>query len=154
MAFPDSRMGLLAVEKVAAHQKERAGETEGDRWCRLANDWADTMAKRAAAIHAVPDREHAKLDAQAFADAVTACVVLAKATILWPAAAAMRDGQRRPTTRAERIAAAVARTSVRRAAAAARRQDEAVELQRRHATHNWVDVGGSKRCSNCLVAST
>ena len=85
------------AEKVKAHQEEKAA-----RLARLANEWADTEAKSALALHQQPSGLDRLAANKSWNDAVTACRVLARATLLWPTAAALRDGQRQPTTLEQR----------------------------------------------------
>ena len=80
-------------------------------------------------------------------DTLTSCRVLGEATHLWPDAAAMMGRQlRRPTTRAQRRAQAqTAQTRPR-----ARHAMQKVADGPRKATHQWVTVGSSPRCSRCM----
>ena len=148
LAFERAAAPLRGMEKVPAHTAAYAGEPPQDRHRRLANAWADELAKKAAKCHETMSPLTQLLVDQALADARTACKVLAEATLLWPSAAAMVDRARRPTTRAGRVAAARAQHD----AAVARKALRATERARRRRTHQWLPVGSRRRCGRCLLA--
>ena len=137
---------LRSIEKVKAHTAECTGEALPVRLRRLANDWADELAKEAVSLH----RHQASMVRQAAAriwkDAEVAARVLAAAIILWPAARPMISNTGRPTTRkqlADRVQARQARI------AEARRRKKLVQCSAM-ATHSWMHVGSVKRCCWCM----
>lgn len=150
MAFPHARSVLRSVQKVAAHTSSSPHETQDARWKRLANEWADLLAKQAAATHPEGLPELLAHDSQNLGDARTACVVLAKATTRWPAAAAMADRSCRPTTRAARVEVADAHASERRMRIEAKHQAARLAQEERFATHDWLQLNHIQRCALCL----
>ena len=138
---------MAGMRKVAAHQKEVLDEGPSERLRRLGNDCADSEAKAALRRHpGAPPAERAVLE-QAWDDATVACTVIAKATLMFPSAAGLREKVRQPTTKALREQRAAAR----RAAIRQRQEDRRRVHAEALATHRWVRVGSLQRCSACFA---
>ena len=85
MTFHGAAERLAGMRKVKAHQTHPvANETESAAVARMANDWADEEAKQARSRHPRPSTVEAREANQAWCDALVACHVLARATLLWP----------------------------------------------------------------------
>ena len=134
------------VAKVRAHKTAYLGEPPDIRLRRLANAKADEFAKLSATWPPRPRpfiREQLNL---AWKNALVACCVMAKATLLWPAAAGMVASVQHPTT-----AAARAERRSQRLAQLQRRRADRVALQRSAAaTQMWYTVGSFSHCAVCL----
>ena len=150
LAYPQAHRPLARISKVAAHQREHAGESAPDRLARLANDWADDRAKAAAQLHTALDARVAKQQSRVLADAEVVCRVLAKTTLLWPAAQRRASHAQRESTRQGREEA----VQERRAAAQVHAAQRALDRERRHASHRWCSVGRSRRCGRCLLVES
>ena len=144
-AYADSAVTLSQMRKVKAHQVEHAAELEDQKWSRLANGWADEEAKAARQRHPQPSNGERAEAEQAWQDAVAACHVLARATLLWPAGSGKDTTarQRRATTRHGRRLEAEART-------AHRAQERRLRARAAWDTHKWVHTGAVQRCAVCL----
>ena len=137
---------LRSVEWVKAHTAAIEAEPPPRRLRRLANEWADALAKRAVELHPVVGGNDATLLKRVWQDAETAALVLARATALWPAASRLSPHREQPTTLAGREVAAQQQRDRRR-----QWQDEVLrqrEVDR--ATHTWRQVGSIQRCARCL----
>ena len=147
MTFPCGAKAMRDLRKVKAHQEEQSGESPTQRLLRLGNDWADAKAKEGAVLHARMRDAMVSLLRRQWDDALSACRVIGEATTLWPAAAQLRDGlPRRPTTRAQRRAAATARETSKQLQHAMR----TAQQRHDHHTHSWVGVGSRLRCAACF----
>ena len=133
--------------KVQAHTAARHGERPEERLARLANEWADSEAKAGVALQPTPLPLVKRLQAGVWADATTACRVLAEATLLWPAALGIVSQRRRPTSRVEREEVAQRRREATSERQAVRRRALLAALS----SHQWVQVGSQRRCAVCLA---
>ena len=148
--FPRSAPALRSMEKVPANANEYDGEPPATRLCRLANDWADQLAKRAVDLHpseADAVRTHLQTVWQ---DATTAARVLAATASIWPAAVPLPSNEERPTSREARAVVAENLARRRREAADAKHSARAAKQAAAASTHTWIQVGSFTRCAACL----
>ena len=146
-AFSTAKKMLAKTHKVPAHTEEHEGEDLPTRLRRLANSWADELAKQAVLLHDPMDDALAIHMRRVWRDAQTACVVLAKSTRLWPAAAELRPREDRPTTRLAREH----RVRGRDDRLAAERDRKARLQSQAEKSHVWAQCGGRQRCRLCLA---
>ena len=136
---------MKSMVKVKAHQQMPDHEQPAERLRRLANDLADEYAKKGAELHPRPVPAVRAWQDAVWLDAVAACRTLGAATQLWPDASGLRDVPRQPRTRALRREQARARKQRAQARRMTRRDGDRAQ----RATHEWVLVGGSRRCAVC-----
>ena len=148
-AFANSTKAMSELRKVKAHQTECSTEADEQKWARLANEWADEEAKAALQRHPQPSAAERAEVSQAWEDALATCQVLARATLLWPAASG-KDRQarwNRATTRRGRLLEAQTKR-------ARRAEERRLRAQHAWSTHAWINVGSSFRCAACLCLCT